>query len=181
MLKKVIASFWQCSHEFGWPRRDASGRHYQVCLRCGVEYAYDWSTMKRLEMTAHPKPAKKHPARAHHTQLTWRPRDRRMPWRSEIQFRHLGAQQWNHGRVENISRTGLVFDSDHTLERNTPLEMILEMPSQLTGQEHSKVLCQGIVARSVPGTPARIAIQIEGYVFLHDLVTQDETQSILTS
>lgn len=36
-----------CSHRFTWPRIDAVGRHYQICLLCGTAYEYDWSIMRR--------------------------------------------------------------------------------------------------------------------------------------
>jgi len=36
-----------CSHRFGWPRADAFGRDYQVCLHCGATYEYDWSGMRQ--------------------------------------------------------------------------------------------------------------------------------------
>ena len=36
-----------CSHSFGWPRADACGRHYQVCLHCGTAYEYDWDGMRQ--------------------------------------------------------------------------------------------------------------------------------------
>ena len=34
-----------CSHRFSWPRIDAEGRHYQICLLCGTAYEYDWRLM----------------------------------------------------------------------------------------------------------------------------------------
>jgi hypothetical protein len=37
----------RCSHQFLWPRRSADGRAYQVCIRCGAEYEYDWEHMRR--------------------------------------------------------------------------------------------------------------------------------------
>jgi hypothetical protein len=37
----------RCSHQFLWPRRSADGRAYQVCIRCGAEYEYDWEQMRR--------------------------------------------------------------------------------------------------------------------------------------
>ena len=46
-------SFWKwvcgrgCAHRFSWPRIDAEGCHYQICLRCGIAYEYDWTTMSR--------------------------------------------------------------------------------------------------------------------------------------
>jgi len=36
-----------CSHRFAWPRVDAIGRHYQICLDCGTAYEYDWKGMRR--------------------------------------------------------------------------------------------------------------------------------------
>jgi len=36
-----------CSHRFTWPRTDGFGRHYQICLRCGTAYEYDWDGMRQ--------------------------------------------------------------------------------------------------------------------------------------
>jgi hypothetical protein len=44
-LKKLLGN--GCSHRFAWPRVDADGRHYQICLACGTAYEYDWETMRR--------------------------------------------------------------------------------------------------------------------------------------
>jgi hypothetical protein len=38
-----------CSHRFTWPRIDANGHHYQICLLCGTAYEYDWSMMRRTD------------------------------------------------------------------------------------------------------------------------------------
>lgn len=38
-----------CAHRFSWPRVDDKGRHYQVCLDCGIAYEYDWKTMRRTD------------------------------------------------------------------------------------------------------------------------------------
>jgi hypothetical protein len=46
-------SFWKrlcargCAHRFSWPRIDANGCHYQICLLCGTAYEYDWTIMRR--------------------------------------------------------------------------------------------------------------------------------------
>jgi hypothetical protein len=46
-------NFWKrlcgrgCAHRFSWPRIDANGCHYQVCLLCGTAYEYDWAMMRR--------------------------------------------------------------------------------------------------------------------------------------
>jgi len=36
-----------CAHRFTWPRADAFGRHYQICLDCGARYGYDWEGMRQ--------------------------------------------------------------------------------------------------------------------------------------
>ena len=46
-------NFWKlitgraCTHRFSWPRIDAAGHHYQICLLCGTAYEYDWTMMRR--------------------------------------------------------------------------------------------------------------------------------------
>jgi len=36
-----------CSHRLSWPRTDAKGQHYQICLTCGTAFEYDWRKMRR--------------------------------------------------------------------------------------------------------------------------------------
>lgn len=38
-----------CSHRFSWPRIGDDGRHYQICLACGIAYEYDWMEMRRTD------------------------------------------------------------------------------------------------------------------------------------
>jgi len=38
-----------CLHRFTWPRIDAHGCHYQICLLCGTAYEYDWRIMRRTD------------------------------------------------------------------------------------------------------------------------------------
>ena len=44
MLREL---FCGCYHLFSWPIKLPDGTHYQVCLRCGQEYGYDWDRMRR--------------------------------------------------------------------------------------------------------------------------------------
>ena len=44
-FKKLIGR--GCTHRFSWPRIDADGRHYQICLACGTAYEYDWKAMRQ--------------------------------------------------------------------------------------------------------------------------------------
>ncbi len=48
ILKRLIEMC--CRHRFSWPHTGVHGQayqSYQVCLICGVVYAYDCSTMQR--------------------------------------------------------------------------------------------------------------------------------------
>ena len=87
MSQKLLDVFMlgRCAHEFSWPRRSSDGSYYQVCLLCGVEYRYDWHSMRRTgrllasaastdgarqEQTTRPLPRRPH--------RSWRPRERRI-------------------------------------------------------------------------------------------------------
>lgn len=43
-----IVPFLRCSHRFSWPQTGADGQDYQVCLRCGARYRYDWNSMRQI-------------------------------------------------------------------------------------------------------------------------------------
>jgi ferredoxin-like protein FixX len=43
-----------CAHNFSWPHTGVYGQDYQVCVICGVTYAYDLATMRRTERLAQP-------------------------------------------------------------------------------------------------------------------------------
>ena len=46
-----------------------------------------------------------------------------------ILYRGAGEADWNTGITENISRSGVLFKGSHRLEPDTPLEMMLDLPS----------------------------------------------------
>jgi hypothetical protein len=41
--------FLSCAHRFSWPQTGPDGQDYQVCLRCGARYRYDWNNMRQIE------------------------------------------------------------------------------------------------------------------------------------
>ncbi len=46
----VLGFLFGCRHEFGFPiTRRGSRLMYQVCVHCGAEFEYDWTTMSRRE------------------------------------------------------------------------------------------------------------------------------------
>jgi PilZ domain len=168
LLERIL---FTCNHEFSWPRRTEDGSYYQVCLHCGVQYRYDWARMRRLDkMQAEAEPTQTHPgkrpAHKHDTRVSWHPRERRLKWTAEVQYRVKGTEQWFTGQAENISRSGLLFTAPDPFESGTQLELALEMPVEIIGAAGTRVVCSGTVARVVHKDGEehnRIATRIAGY------------------
>jgi hypothetical protein len=138
----------RCSHEFSWPRRGADGEYYQVCLLCADEYQYDWATMRRTQRLEHVKPDTI--VRRNHTREkrpTWTPRARRLKLELALRYRVNSTSTWHEGKVENLSQTGILFQGPQPLPVNALIEMVFEMPEEISGQKNRNVLCQGRVIR----------------------------------
>jgi hypothetical protein len=139
----------RCSHEFSWPRRGADGDYYQVCLLCAAEYAYDWTTMRRTKRMEHAKPetiVRRNLTRE--KRPSWTPRARRLKLDAALRYRVNGSSTWYEGRIENLSQSGLLFRGPRQLPVNALIEMVFEMPKEISGQKNRDVLCQGRVVRS---------------------------------
>jgi hypothetical protein len=177
--------WFSCRHQFSWPRRSSNGDYYQVCLQCGVRYRYDWNAMRRTSRWEHEvKPveigvarnsvrkrgvAGPQPVPAEVAKVSrWHPRERRLRFEVPVLYRPAEASEWLHGQTENISRSGLLFQAKAELSPGTPLELILEMPAELSGAAGAKVICQAKVARvaSSGKGEARLAAIIVDYQFL---------------
>jgi hypothetical protein len=139
----------RCSHEFSWPRRGADGDYYQVCLLCAAEYKYDWTTMRRTQRVEHAKPETL--VRRSHTREkrpSWTPRARRLKLDVALRYRVNSTSTWYEGTIENLSQTGLLFRGPQQLPVNALIELVFEMPEEISGQKNRNVLCQGRVIRS---------------------------------
>lgn len=163
----------RCSHEFSWPRRTASGDYYQVCLLCATAYQYDWKTMRRGDPVDHPT-AETTTVRRRSGQRkpTWMPRARRLKLSLPIRYRGKNLSTWYEGTVLNISQSGLMFSGPQQLPANALVEMIFEMPEEISGQKNSNVLCQGRLIRVKDaienvGDAFGLAASILDYKFLH--------------
>jgi len=166
-----------CRHQFTWPRCDDMGGNYQVCVHCGAMYSYDWATMRRTEPLTK-LPGKASSKRTAHSASTakrgWTPRDRRLRHEVPVQFHERGGAEWIDGTSVNISRSGLLFCSASPLETGTSLELILEMPAELTGDKPARVICEGTLVRveAIPSphrakdTEFRMACAITDYKFV---------------
>lgn len=168
MGRKLLQLFpGMCRHEFGWPRRTSEGDYYQVCLLCGDEYQYDWRTMRRLRKRVEHVHEKQENV-SHRT--SWAPRARRLKVPIAVQFR---AQVGDRvpGTIENLSQSGLFIRSEQMPAKGELIEMIFEMPVEISGQENAEVLCVGQVVRLISTTEqvaaSGFAVSIIDYRFLH--------------
>ena len=143
----------RCSHEFSWPRRGGDGDYYQVCLLCAAEYKYDWTTMRRTQRVEHAKPETT--VRRSHTREkrpSWVPRARRLKLDIPLRYRVNKTSTWHEGIIENISQSGVLFNGPQQLPVNALIEMVFEMPEEISVREEQQ--------RRLPG--ARDARQRRG-------------------
>jgi hypothetical protein len=163
----------RCSHEFSWPRRAADGHYYQVCLLCAAQYQYDWKTMRRTSRVQEPEAEDTTTVRRRTSarKPTWVPRARRLKLIGPIRFRVKNMSTWYQGTTENISQSGVLFQGPQPLPANALIEMVFEMPEEISRQKNSNVLCQGRVIRSKDARETEAAVglaaSILDYKFLH--------------
>jgi len=161
----------RCSHEFSWPPRAADGHYYQVCLLCAVEYKYDWATMRRTERVAQAGPETTTRRRPREKKPTWVPRARRLKLNVPLRYRVKNLSTWSEGIIDNISQSGVLFQGSAELPVNALVEMVFEMPEEISGQRNSNVLCQGRIIRSKDARDGEdtvgLAATILDYKFLH--------------
>ncbi|HUO61037.1 MAG TPA: PilZ domain-containing protein [Candidatus Acidoferrales bacterium] len=142
-----------CHHQFSWPRRDECGETYQVCVHCGVKYSYDWTKMRRI---APLEESQGEPSAAHAsirkcgTRKAWTPRERRLRHQVPMLFRIAEGDEWAEATSENVSRSGLLFRTSSQLAVGANVELILEMPPELTGDAAARVVCEGAIVRVEP-------------------------------
>jgi hypothetical protein len=70
------------------------------------------------------------------------PRAQRFPIRIPLQYRKNDLPDWHDCKTVDISRTGILFQTDQTLAINTALEIRVQFPSSVT------LSCQGSVVRT---------------------------------
>jgi PilZ domain len=171
----------RCPHEFSWPRRASDGEYYQVCLLCAAEYKYDWQTMRRIERVDRSKAnstlesVSVRRTRSHSRKPTWVPRARRLKLQNPLRYRVKNLGSWHEGVIENLSQSGLLFHGAQRFPENTLVEMVFEMPEEISGQKNSTVLCQGRIIRAKESankqqkaeTAPALAASILDYKFLH--------------
>ena len=133
--------------------------------------------MRRTQRVEHGKPET--PVRRSHTREkrpSWTPRARRLKLDVALRYRVNSTSTWYEGEIENISQTGLLFHGPQQLPVNALIELVFEMPEEISGQKNSNVVCQGRVMRFKDAPTAEnsgeqenggLAASIVDYKFIH--------------
>ena len=73
----------------------------------------------------------------------------RLPLNLQLRYRSVGAARWHEGRVENISRSGVLFRATELVDVDAPVEITLLIPVQPSA---SAIVCRGRIVRTIrPG------------------------------
>ncbi len=87
-----------------------------------------------------------------------------------IRYRRNGEIWWVDGHVENIGRSGVLFQAPQLMDVKTVLDLNFELPVEIGGEAGAVVVCRGEVVRSVPpatpNVPTALAAKILEYRFL---------------
>ena len=75
------------------------------------------------------------------------PRARRLSLQTQVRYRVKGLGIWREGIVENLSQSGVFLHGPMHLPENALVEMVFEMPEEVSGQKRRTVLCHGRVLR----------------------------------
>jgi hypothetical protein len=86
-----------------------------------------------------------------------------------LKYRPSGATDWRDGRTENISRSGVLFRTDHLMPAQTPIEFLMALPDPIA--DGATVICRGRIVRTEPPNPddprPAVAATISGYRITH--------------
>ena len=88
-----------------------------------------------------------------------------------LKYRRLDEEKWHDGETRNISRSGLLFQAEDSLQPNVILEINLVLPAEIAGLSATEVVCRGEVVRTVERNgdqmPPALAAKILQYHFQH--------------
>jgi PAS domain S-box-containing protein len=88
-----------------------------------------------------------------------------------IRYRPVGEPDWRSGTTENISRSGVLFRAEETLQPMAQLEISLVLPPEIAGLSSAEVVCRGEVVRTIEAGPTTLhpalAAKILQYHFQH--------------
>ena len=96
------------------------------------------------------------------------PRAVRFHARLTTRYRTPRSSDWHDGVTENLSRSGVLFQTISPLEPKTPIDMFLTLPTSVAEGLAPRLRCQGEIVRVQPpetaGMLPRVAAAVETYV-----------------
>lgn len=66
-----------------------------------------------------------------------------------LRYRRSGEEGWQEGRVENISRSGVLFQAGRLIDVKEPVEMSFQLPVEIGGSTRAEVFCVGEIVRTL--------------------------------
>jgi len=88
-----------------------------------------------------------------------------------LRYRRLGEKTWHDGQTENISRSGMLFQADQSLQPSVQLEINLVLPAEIAGLSATEVVCRGEIVRAIKTNGGNeglaLAARILQYHFQH--------------
>src|SRR5579885_561932 len=103
---------------------------------------------ERVERAAESEADQARRSRSHTRKPTWVPRARRLKLDTPVRYRVKNLGTWYEGIIDNLSQSGVLLHGPQRFPNNTLVEMVFEMPEEISGQKNSSVLCQGRIIRS---------------------------------
>ena len=79
----------------------------------------------------------------------------------------MGESIWRDGRSQNVSHTGVLFLPEAALSRDTPIEMMLEMPAEMPASR-GMLLRRGRIVRGRAASSPRDRPAYAAAAFEHD-------------
>ena len=107
-----------------------------------------------------------------------RARATRFPIAMPLRYREAGEADWQVGKVENISRSGVLFTVGNLLGVNTRLEMAFDLPVLLEGTVPGHVYCEGQVVRTVLPAATDRQFSVAAHIQKYKLMPTDKPPDI---
>ena len=87
-----------------------------------------------------------------------------------MRYRRVGEKTWATGTTVNISRSGVVFEGERSVDREAAIELVLTMPVDVA--DGARVVARGVIVRAVAegvaDAPRAFAATIADYSFVRD-------------
>ena len=95
-----------------------------------------------------------------------------------ILYRTPGDTAWQEGWTENISKSGVLFRADHAIAPNTPVELMLDIPTFVSTPIAGRAVCRGRVVRAEPKSPLEDRPAVAATIFEYELARPSDPRRI---